>query len=892
MLPQIITSTNLYTNSLGREYGADLEKTASNKFTASFVSFRERAATLANEIHCVLPDLTVHDITHLDALWEIADLICGNDYKITPSEAFVLGGAILLHDIGMALAASEGGLENIKAGKNWKDLVVSEYEKIFHRKPTNKEIDAPPHEIEINVLGYILRATHAKSAESLGRQKLTGNASKEGIYLIEDLDIRNYYGRIIGQIAHSHWWPISKLEKEFSRTMGPAPWCPRGWEVDPLKIAAILRSADIAHLDGRRAPKFLRVLRAPKSYSDKHWCFQERLSKPRLVSDSLEYSAGDAFTASDAEAWWLAFDSLSATDQELRSVDAMLSDKKLPRFTARRVSGVESPERLMSYIPTDGWVPIDAKILVSDLPKVVESLGGNALYGNKPSAALRELLQNSTDAIRARRVLDSRSENWGQIRVTIKEQDNAHWLEVDDCGIGMSLEVLTKCLLDFGKSYWKSDLMRAECPGLQSGDFNATGRFGIGFFSVFMLGDSLTVRSRRFENARDETWVLEFNQGVKNRPIVRKANPSEMLNDGGTCIRVRLNKAPTETGGLLRSTRLTPQTLDGLLKRIAPATDVSIWSNHNAKLTEAVSANYWILSKPEEFVRLIGVEFHGNAEIKPQVENIIYKDWANRLSSIKDEKGNTCGRAALTYTVYELGSYSNYGCVTVGGFLATQINGIGGILIGDATTASRDSAYPKVTYKQMLSWLKEQIALTKKYVKNPNHQAAIADTVRSLGGDTDSLPIVKINGKWANAKELTEKLKKTNKVNLLYDYEISSYEDIPTFKYSSECVICVSAGSHMTIFNRDDSDWPSYPSKWNSPERSYHEREIAGLFIECLCKAWGKTPNDWLLSLRESGPAKCIYINGKLISLDCRIFLKPKKTNNKTKKPLKKLSRK
>src|SRR3954471_18962238 len=63
----------------------------------SFIAFRDRAAHLASEIRKDLPDLTVHDVTHLDSLWEVAATIAGREYTITPAEGYVLGGAVLLH---------------------------------------------------------------------------------------------------------------------------------------------------------------------------------------------------------------------------------------------------------------------------------------------------------------------------------------------------------------------------------------------------------------------------------------------------------------------------------------------------------------------------------------------------------------------------------------------------------------------------------------------------------------------------------------------------------------------------------------------------------------------------------------------------------------------------
>src|ERR1700709_242054 len=86
---------------------------------------RERAEVLAGEIHRDLPDFTVHDITHLDALWEMADLIAGPDYPLNPLEAFALGAVFLLHDLGLGLAAYPGGLAELKSGRGWEDALSS-----------------------------------------------------------------------------------------------------------------------------------------------------------------------------------------------------------------------------------------------------------------------------------------------------------------------------------------------------------------------------------------------------------------------------------------------------------------------------------------------------------------------------------------------------------------------------------------------------------------------------------------------------------------------------------------------------------------------------------------------------------------------------------------------
>src|SRR3546814_20791640 len=57
-----------------------------------------------------LPGMTVHDVTHLDALWDTASLVADGAVTVNPAEAFVLGARILLHDAAMSLGAYPNGL--------------------------------------------------------------------------------------------------------------------------------------------------------------------------------------------------------------------------------------------------------------------------------------------------------------------------------------------------------------------------------------------------------------------------------------------------------------------------------------------------------------------------------------------------------------------------------------------------------------------------------------------------------------------------------------------------------------------------------------------------------------------------------------------------------------
>ena len=171
---------------------------------------------------------------------------------------------------------------------------------------------------------------------------------------------------------------------------------------------------------------------------------------------------------------------------------------------------------------TEGWDPVDAKLKVSDVTRLVKLLGGAHLYGDDELVPIRELLQNAADAVQARRLIENTITPGGNATVSIREENGSYWLEVLDNGIGMSERTLPDHLLDFGRSFWRTDGVRQEFPGLLAKGLAPVGRFGIGFFSIFILGEVVRVSSRRFDTALDATKTLEFRDGLELRPILRR----------------------------------------------------------------------------------------------------------------------------------------------------------------------------------------------------------------------------------------------------------------------------------------------------------------------------------------------------------------------------------
>ena len=89
-----------------------------------------------------------------------------------------------------------------------------------------------------------------------------------------------------------------------------------------------------------------------------------------------------------------------------------------------------------------------------------------------------------------------------------------------DDGVGMSVSTIKDYFLNFGKSFWGSDLAKREYPGLRSSGFKSIGQYGIGFYSIFMVAAKVIVKTRKYDSSLDDNLVLKFPNGLGLSPIV------------------------------------------------------------------------------------------------------------------------------------------------------------------------------------------------------------------------------------------------------------------------------------------------------------------------------------------------------------------------------------
>lgn len=825
---------------------ADVHPSEQEYFSISLINMREKASMLVSQISSAIPGLTVHDISHLDALWEMASLISEGAITMTPAEAFVFGASIFLHDSAMSLSAYPNGIEDIKDTLEWKDTVASLLSNDGHDF-NNNLINNPPQHIFDTALPEVLRQLHAKQAEVIATQ---GWLTPEGetIYLIEDAGLRHFYGESIGKIAHSHWWSVTKVNDVLNQDLGAFPGKTKSL-IDRVKIACLLRLSDALHIDQRRAPLFLQSLTRPKNISALHWDFQRKIAVPHIEHEEIVFTSASPFKITEANSWWLAYDTISGINKEFQSVDSLLKSRNKPYlFKARSVKNSNSPIALSQTILTDGWKPIDTTLKVSNIPQIIESLGGSKLYGDKPTVALRELLQNSADSIQARRKYQNRKENWGEIKVSLCEKEDGFWLFVEDNGLGMSEDVLTGALIDFGTSFWKTSLIRSEFPGLVSKGLAPIGRFGIGFFSVFMISNNVRVISKRFDRGNDGARTLEFSNGIASRPIVSQSKDEEIPVDGGTRVEVLLKNAPKSRSGILNSNifrgpgKKDYVTLKELIQFIAPSISATIEVIENGKQATAISINDHL--KINEAELLSRMTNYSEKELSPK--------YLKHIQPIIDKNGVIHGRAALFPSEY----FSPYaGHITVGGLYSNNANNIMGLLYGRVINAARDAAIPSVDAETLKRWINEQSKLISKSGFNNEQKCQMAEVILECNGDILDLPIIlKGRDTWLNLKDLENELINSDEFILVDSegLEYNSDDDISPRDFTENLVVYENLYFEQhhpgEIISTGNISWPGSLFSTKSAHENeelesliLYEKNLKTLLIETIYKIWSNS---------------------------------------------------
>ena len=153
------------------------------------------------------------------------------------------------------------------------------------------------------------------------------------------------------------------------------------------------------------------------------------------------------------------------------------------------------------------------------------------LYSDK-DIFLREIVSNGSDAITKLKRLES----LGQIslpeqdyRIDVVLDKTAGTLTVSDNGIGMSADELEKYICNIALSGAVEFIQKYENDESGKPQEGIIGHFGLGFYSSFMVSDTVTVESKSYTDAPAVKWVCTSDGEYETFPSERTERGTSVI---------------------------------------------------------------------------------------------------------------------------------------------------------------------------------------------------------------------------------------------------------------------------------------------------------------------------------------------------------------------------
>lgn len=165
----------------------------------------------------------------------------------------------------------------------------------------------------------------------------------------------------------------------------------------------------------------------------------------------------------------------------------------------------------------------------------------HSLYSH-PEVFLRELISNSSDAlnkIRFRKLTDTNIiEPDAELRIKIEVDTKKQTFSIEDSGIGMTEEELINNIGTLARSGTLEFLSQVKEQQKQF-DGNLIGKFGVGFYSVFMVADEVCIETRHANTGSKGYLWKSTGEGTFTVEEIEKENR-------GTKIYFRLKDSASE----------------------------------------------------------------------------------------------------------------------------------------------------------------------------------------------------------------------------------------------------------------------------------------------------------------------------------------------------------
>ena len=229
----------------------------------------------------------------------------------------------------------------------------------------------------------------------------------------------------------------------------------------------------------------------------------------------------------------------------------------------------------------------------------------HSLYSH-PEIFLRELISNSSDALDKLRHLTLTDDKYKALvgngiespRIDLELDEVNKTLTISDTGIGMNEEDLVSHLGTIARSGTKSFL--AQLSGDAKKDSNLIGQFGVGFYSVFMVGDRVEVFSRMAAEDKTYKWTSDGKTGFE----IEEAAGSDARSTAGTTVLIHFNEEGVQYANSWRLQEIVKKYSNHIAFPIFLTYDKSEWNAEKkesirTRVTEQVNAASAMWQRPK-----------------------------------------------------------------------------------------------------------------------------------------------------------------------------------------------------------------------------------------------------------------------------------------------------
>lgn len=510
------------------------------------------------------PEYTDHGPDHSTEVLNTAiDILTSETVNaMSPEDYTVLALSVLFHDCGMHMTGdsfvsliSENNHETtILDDKTWKQLwndfllEVKRFDgkqncRVFGSPEPAEEPPSDPADYTLKhrlLIGEFLRRHHPRLAHEIaifGFPTIEGGRIK--IPSVTESDLLE----ISGLVARSHGMSLRQACDHFSEHFHEREY--QG--VHPPIVMAALRIADYLQVQPERAPQSaLKIQRLRSPFSSGEWRVHQSVRNITPADNDPEAIYVDArpqdvSTFLKFQAWANGFQSeLDTTWAALGEVYGRFSQQGFDKFGLRlrrlrtNIDNVEEFSQSVDYLPDQVAFEASSADLLSLLVA--------PLYGDRPEIGLRELIQNSLDAVCERRHIECaqptealHGHDTDVIVYPVMVNKEVAEIIIEDRGIGMNADIVKNYFQRAGASFRYSSQWNKNFTADGGGsEIAITGRFGVGALAGFLIGEKITVETRRL----GEEIGLVFDAALDQESIELKYCNREV----GTKIKIRVGK--------------------------------------------------------------------------------------------------------------------------------------------------------------------------------------------------------------------------------------------------------------------------------------------------------------------------------------------------------------